>query len=281
MALRDQPYIPLYVQDFLTDEKLNECSPATTGVYIKIICVMHKSKEYGKVLLKQKDKQKESKCSNFACKLANHMNFKEHEIEPALNELIQEEVLHVDGDYLIQKRMVKDNDISLKRSEAGKKGGGNPSFVKTKTQTNVQTNSEYENEYEVENENDNKDIYVNVITYFNERVGTKYRWQSKTTQSHINARLAEGFVEQDFYTCIDNKCDDWLNNSEMIKFLRPETLFCKKHFESYVNEQKTIGQRYGVSDNAAQMAKALAPEPGVMKQYGIKPVEKGQIIDVE
>lgn len=26
MALRDQPYLPLYVQDFLTDEKLRECS---------------------------------------------------------------------------------------------------------------------------------------------------------------------------------------------------------------------------------------------------------------
>ena len=35
MALRNQPYIPLYVQDFLTDEKLNQCSPASQGIYIK------------------------------------------------------------------------------------------------------------------------------------------------------------------------------------------------------------------------------------------------------
>ena len=29
MALRNQPYIPLYVQDYLTDEKLSMCSWAT------------------------------------------------------------------------------------------------------------------------------------------------------------------------------------------------------------------------------------------------------------
>ena len=43
MALRDQPYIPLYVQDFMTDEKLSECSAESTGVYIRVMCIMHKS----------------------------------------------------------------------------------------------------------------------------------------------------------------------------------------------------------------------------------------------
>ena len=43
MALRDQPYLPLYVQDFLTDEKLAECSAMATGVYIRLMCIMHKS----------------------------------------------------------------------------------------------------------------------------------------------------------------------------------------------------------------------------------------------
>ena len=66
MALRDQPYIPLYVQDFMTDEKLSECSAESTGVYIRAMCIMHKSQEYGTVLLKQKDKQTHNK--NFAVK---------------------------------------------------------------------------------------------------------------------------------------------------------------------------------------------------------------------
>ena len=69
MALRDQPYLPLYVQDFLTDEKLIECSASATGVYIRVMCIMHKSDPYGMILLKQKDKQTSSTIQNFALKL--------------------------------------------------------------------------------------------------------------------------------------------------------------------------------------------------------------------
>ena len=57
MSLRNQPYFPLYVQDFLTDEKLNCCSASSQGVYIKIMCLLHKSEVYGELMLKQKDKQ--------------------------------------------------------------------------------------------------------------------------------------------------------------------------------------------------------------------------------
>jgi uncharacterized protein YdaU (DUF1376 family) len=123
MALRDQPYFPLYVQDFMTNVKLNECSAESTGVYIRLMCVMHKSKEYGAILLKQKDKQNDNQIKNFACKLAKQMPFPLEVIERSLEELILEEVIILDGDTLFQRRMVKDNNTSLVRSEAGKRGG--------------------------------------------------------------------------------------------------------------------------------------------------------------
>lgn len=72
MALRDQPYLPLYIQDFLTDEKLMECSASTTGVYIRLMCVMHKSEKYGTILLRQKFKQTDQQISNFATQIAKH-----------------------------------------------------------------------------------------------------------------------------------------------------------------------------------------------------------------
>lgn len=122
MALRDQPYIPLYVQDFLTDEKLNECSAMATGVYIKIMCVLHKSDPYGKFLLKQKYKQTDQQILNFANSLVKHLSFDTTTIQSALKELLAEGCLKIDGDYLIQKRMVSDGEISIKRSYAGKKG---------------------------------------------------------------------------------------------------------------------------------------------------------------
>lgn len=53
--------------------------------------------------------------------------------------------------------------------------------------------------------------------------------------SLIRARLNEGFVEEDFFKVIDTKCKQWLNTN-MEKFLRPETLFSNK-FEGYLNEE--------------------------------------------
>jgi hypothetical protein len=163
MSLRDQPYLPLYVQDFLTDEKLIECSASTHGVYIRLMCIMHKSDDYGCILLKQKDKQSdkqedkqnnkqnESMVESFALKLSKQMPFSLKIITDALNELLEEKVLLIDGDKLSQKRMVKDGTLSSKRSKSAIKGGGNPNFVKINLQTNTQTNAEIEIEYEISN----------------------------------------------------------------------------------------------------------------------------------
>jgi hypothetical protein len=90
MALRNQPYFPLYVQDFLTDEKLIECSAESTGVYIRLLCILHKSEEYGKLLLKQKDKQDLKRLKNFALKLLKQMPYTIAVIEKSLDELLNE-----------------------------------------------------------------------------------------------------------------------------------------------------------------------------------------------
>lgn len=154
MALRDLPYLPLYIQDYLTDEKLNLCSAATQGVYIKIMCVLHKSETYGGILLKQKDKQKSSSIENFALKFAKLLPFDYTTIYSALTELLDEKVMRADGDFIYQKRMVKDGRISEERSKAAKKGGGNPNLLKQKPKQSSKQKSEYENDNEDENEDE-------------------------------------------------------------------------------------------------------------------------------
>lgn len=156
MALRNQPYIPLYVQDFMTDEKLMECSAKATGVYIRILCLMHKSKNYGTFLLKQNDKQNESNIINFACKLAKFLPYTLEVIESSLVELVTEEVLNIEGDLLSQKRMIKDGNISDKRALAGSKGGKktlgkDDGFAQAKSQANSEDENEIENENEINN----------------------------------------------------------------------------------------------------------------------------------
>lgn len=98
---REQPYIPLYVQDFLTDEKLRECTAKSVGVYIFIMCVMHKSEHYGKILLKQKDKVGSDEIKNFAKKLNKHLPYSEVIIEIGLRELLEEKVLFLEEGFLV------------------------------------------------------------------------------------------------------------------------------------------------------------------------------------
>lgn len=146
MALRDQPYLPLYIQDFLTDEKLSECSAASTGVYVRLMCLMHKSEQYGKILLKQKHKQTGKQIEDFASLFAKSMPYDSACIIAALTELLEEKVIKIEGDYLVQKRMVRDNEISLKRSESGSKGGNKTQETNKKfALPKVEANTENEN----------------------------------------------------------------------------------------------------------------------------------------
>lgn len=164
MALRDQPYFPFYVQDFITDEKLTNCSAESTGVYIRLMCAMHKSEEYGKILLRQKDRQTDRQTYNFAVMLARQMPYNVDVIERALNELLEERVIYMDGDTIYQKRMVKDAELSEKRAKSGKKGAEqtNKRYGKNKGFAvdfdAAKTAATTENEIVVVNEYENEDI---------------------------------------------------------------------------------------------------------------------------
>ena len=99
--------------------------------------------------------------------------------------------------------------------------------------------SEEEKEEEKEEDKDkDKDIYKTIVSYLNEKAGTRYKPTSAKTKSVINGRLAEGFKLDDFMVVIDKKCAEWLGNEKMEKYLRPETLFGTK-FEGYLNAKQT------------------------------------------
>ena len=91
----------------------------------------------------------------------------------------------------------------------------------------------------------NKELYIAIIDRLNEKAGTNYRASSKATQGHINARFAEGFTIEDFFTVIEKKCAEW-KGTNMEMYLRPETLFGSK-FESYLNAPASRRQTVGAS----------------------------------
>ena len=97
-----------------------------------------------------------------------------------------------------------------------------------------------------------KEIYKSIIDRLNEKSGMNYRASSKATQGHINARLAEGYTLEDFFTVIDKKCAEW-RGTEMEKYLRPETLFGSK-FENYLNAPASRRQTVGASGIAVDQS---------------------------
>lgn len=79
-------------------------------------------------------------------------------------------------------------------------------------------------------------IYSSIINYLNKKANTRYRVNNKKTKTLIKARLNEGFTEDDFIKVINNKVKEWIN-TDMEKYLRPETLFGTK-FEGYLNQKE-------------------------------------------
>lgn len=74
-----------------------------------------------------------------------------------------------------------------------------------------------------------------IISYLNEKAGTKYRASGSKTQRLIKARFNDGFNNEDFKKVINIKVAEW-SSTDMAKYLRPETLFGTK-FESYLNQE--------------------------------------------
>ena len=119
-----------------------------------------------------------------------------------------------------------------------------PQVVKQETNTinnnSINTNNN-KNKKEIYKESWDCDAYVKqltdgVVSFLNDKSERNFRINNPKTESLIRARLKEGFREIDFLQVIEKKCKDWLN-TDMEKYLRPETLFGTK-FENYVNERR-------------------------------------------
>lgn len=89
--------------------------------------------------------------------------------------------------------------------------------------------------------NNKEPIVIKIIHCLNDKASKRFKSTAKT-KSLINARLNEGFTEEDFYTVIEVKCNEWLSDKDMNQYLRPETLFGTK-FEGYLNQEtkKEVG----------------------------------------
>ncbi len=98
---------------------------------------------------------------------------------------------------------------------------------------------ELEEELEEEKEEEKKEQipYKKIIEHLNNKTGKKYSYKASGNQRLIKARYNEDYKLEDFIKVIDVKVDEWLNNSEMNMYLRPETLFKSSNFDKYLNQE--------------------------------------------
>jgi len=78
--------------------------------------------------------------------------------------------------------------------------------------------------------------YKEIIDYLNQTCHTAYRHTTAKYKTLINARWKEGWRLEDFRYVISVKALEWLDDTQMFKYLNPETLFGTK-FEKYRNQK--------------------------------------------
>ncbi|MES5957537.1 conserved phage C-terminal domain-containing protein [Bacillus fungorum] len=115
----------------------------------------------------------------------------------------------------------------------------NPLLLSTKElSTNKPNTDKQNNTMSSSDEEDNQPSipYEDIVSYLNEKAGKSFKHKTAKTRSLIKARFKDGFTIDDFKRVIDIKTAQWLKDSNMNPYLRPETLFGTK-FEGYLNEK--------------------------------------------
>ena len=214
------PAFQFYPSDWTRD--LDDLDIQIEGAWIRIICRLWWSNQRGTATKSLQE-------------WSNILRKTQRKTKEILQILIEKRV--ADGSILdnqnitiISRRMVNDFRISQLRKEVGKLGG-NPKLKKSSNFLVNQTDNQIPTP---SSSSSNKEIYkeksFEVISYLNEKTGKKYR-----DTAAIEARLKDGGTVEECKTIIDNKLKDpyFIENK---KYLNPQTLFRKIHWDIYLNE---------------------------------------------
>lgn len=179
----------------------------------------------------------------------------------ALKELVDDGVVETDVRGMPAKRYMKlnykrlhDKFVNLPQTSLQETHKQDCKKTTNKDAENLQTslrvsyNNKELNKELKDKELSNKDIlsgkpdslpYSEIINYLNGKADRQFKSTTSKTQSLIRARFNEGWGVDDFKTVIDKKTKEWLGDSKMENFLRPQTLFGTK-FESYLNQNMKV-----------------------------------------
>lgn len=158
MKRKKLPYLALFIDDWMASAKVRKCSETTRGVYIDILCVLHKEKRRGSYSLHNQELKPMNSRSKtqlalakpaeiqrlpyFAEFLVKRTGSSKSVILKALQELYHREILVVEGDTLIQPRMYRDSGYHLLSDEENDNDFADTSVVTNEGTEDVYLNNE-------------------------------------------------------------------------------------------------------------------------------------------
>jgi len=114
-------WFKFYPGDWLRDPDLRRCSPAARALWIDLLCLMFECEERGVLISGGRPWTQEEIAAAVTGDTSANLT--------ALRELLDKGVARIDKrNAIFSVRMVRDWSKSQKCSEAGKRGGGNPTF---------------------------------------------------------------------------------------------------------------------------------------------------------
>ncbi|HHL3185064.1 TPA: conserved phage C-terminal domain-containing protein [Citrobacter freundii] len=157
---------------------------------------------------------------------------------------------------LVQSRKLDCGDSANKNVETPQTSMGQPNEQACGDPTNFHTGDYTENTQESTQDKKTScpvaqqpdpevvitDQAILVLTHLNQISGSRYQ-KSKTSLENIRARLREGYSVADLQLVIDLKHEHWHENDEQYQYMRPETLFGPKKFESYLQSATRWDQK--------------------------------------
>lgn len=195
---------------------------------------------------------------------ARHLGVSKDRVSRLISKLIEQGYIFSKIKYKDNTKQIEERWLFVDRTycyfqQDGIVENTEPLPVKTpKKNTNI-INNNNKLSCEVSNVEENNDkvkteTYKEIIDYmntvnehqsFNVKQIFSYRYNSKDTKSHINARLREGYTINDFKDVIWWGYRKFVefefktqNGESSVKYFRPSTLFSEKHFEEYLNEYR-------------------------------------------
>lgn len=158
----------------------------------------------------------------------------------------------IDDEYTLietQSNIGSETFNAEKMRQLREKRKQNVTMLQDVTKCYIEKEKEREKEKEEEKEKEKYIVEDNnaikqIIDYLNVKTLQHYKDTTNKTKTLIKARLKEGFTIDDFKLVIDKMSNEWLN-TDMQKYLRPETLFGTK-FESYLNRKENIDSQMAI-----------------------------------